>query len=204
MPILEEYLGETIELRARAVDFHSRETLSEPLRISVKGDQVPTVALSHPVEGSSWVAGLPIEMRADASDDVAVQSVEFYVNDRLIGTDLRAPFTGIYDSPVLTGTEQVITMHAVVKDSQGQSNESRPIQITLGKDEDRPVLNVVSPEVTRLEGDNNLSEVVENSEMIFKIAGFDNVGRDQAGIDRPAPGRQPLCIDRQSGRFAYW
>ena len=70
-----------------AVDYHQRETLSEVLRLQVKDDQPPTVAVAHPVEGASYVSGLPIELRANATDDLGVTQVDFSVNGSAIGTD---------------------------------------------------------------------------------------------------------------------
>ncbi|MCJ8273789.1 MAG: Ig-like domain-containing protein, partial [Psychrosphaera sp.] len=176
LPITPELLGETLALRARVVDYHNLESLSEVIRVAVKSDQAPTIAISHPVEGSSWVAGLPIELRAQASDDVAIAAVEFYVNEHLVGSDLRAPYNLPYQTTIITGTEQTLSIYAQVIDSQGNSAKSQTVTVTLGKDEERPVLNIVSPQVTRVEGQLSLSEVVENSEMVFKVAGFDNVG----------------------------
>jgi hypothetical protein len=92
LPIIEEQLGQTLKLQARVTDFHGEISLSELIRLPVKEDQPPSVALSHPTEGMSLVAGQVFELRANANDDINVSRVDFYIDDRLVGTDASAPY----------------------------------------------------------------------------------------------------------------
>ena len=73
LPIKQDWLGRTLELRARVVDLHQQSNLSEPLTLPVKGDQTPTVSFSHPVEGAHLVSGQPVELRANATDDLGLR-----------------------------------------------------------------------------------------------------------------------------------
>ncbi|MCW9016562.1 MAG: Ig-like domain-containing protein, partial [Kangiellaceae bacterium] len=182
LPIIEEHLGETLELYTRVTDFHKVVSQSEPVRIPVKADQAPSIGITNPIEGSSWVGGLPIEIRADASDDLSVEKVDFYVNDRLIGSDYRSPYSVVYETQSNNVQEQALLIYAIATDSKNQSSKSQTVNVTLGNDEERPVLNIVSPEVSNVSGENNISEVVELSETIVKIAGYDNVGATSAEI----------------------
>ena len=89
VPVVAEMLGTTLRFHLEAVDFHGLVSKSEELKLPVKADQPPNVAISNPVDGAHFVSGLPIEIRADATDDIHVQRVDFYVADRLAGSDTR-------------------------------------------------------------------------------------------------------------------
>ena len=53
------------------------------------------------------------------------------------------------------------------------------MNFTLGQDETPPVVNIVSPSITGTEGGEDVAEVIENSQIVLKIAGYDNVGVEQ-------------------------
>lgn len=76
----------------------------------------PTVALTEPTNGASFVAGDAIILAATASDaDCAVDRVEFYVGNTLLSTDFTAPFqrqwTALPGNHVLTA--KVIDSHGL-------------------------------------------------------------------------------------------
>lgn len=176
LPIAEDLLGSTLHLRARAIDFHQRVAETPVLNIRVKGDSPPDVAVSYPQQGSRFVAGLPIELRAEAVDDVGVSRVEFHADGRLLGSDSSAPYSFVYPSDGGIDREQTVTVTATAYDSKNQSRESVPVTFVLGKDEEPPVVNLVSPAVTLTEAGASIAEVVENSDVVLKATGYDNVG----------------------------
>src|SRR5690606_21557529 len=145
------------------------------ITVQVKDDQLPSVAVSHPVEGQKLVSGIAVELRANATDDLGVAQVDFYVNGKLVGTDHRAPFAVIYETPLLQGNEQPLTVKAVAKDSRGQEAESQIVNVTLGKDEDPPVINLVSPTINETGAGSDIAAVVESSDVLIKFSGYDNV-----------------------------
>ncbi|WP_087020827.1 Ig-like domain-containing protein [Thaumasiovibrio subtropicus] len=58
------------------------------------GNQPPQVAVTAPSDGAQLTDGTQITFTADASDaDGAVDRVEFYLNDVLVGDDTVAPYT---------------------------------------------------------------------------------------------------------------
>ncbi|RFA32307.1 hypothetical protein CAL65_20005 [Alkalilimnicola ehrlichii] len=173
--ITEEMLGDSLELQVRVVDFHGQVGHSEPVRVSVREDQPPTVALVSPTEGAHIVAGQPVELQALASDDTGVQRVDFYADGRLVGSDAAAPFSYVMATEAGVSREQVMTLQAVALDLRGQEGRSEPVQVVLGRDEERPVVNLVSPAVTGTEGGDSIAQVVEDSEIVLKVAGYDNV-----------------------------
>ncbi|MCG8435138.1 MAG: Ig-like domain-containing protein, partial [Gammaproteobacteria bacterium] len=176
IPIIEDMLGETLSIRAEVVDFHEKISKSSRVRVIPRADQAPNVALSHPVSGASFIAGLPIELRAEATDDVKIERVDFYVDGRLIGSDSRAPYTAVHETVEGLTREQTLTMFAVAVDNKEQTDTSAEVQVTLGLDEEPPVVNFASPPITFTEGGESLAEVVEDSEVVFKVTGFDNIG----------------------------
>ncbi|HEY9199158.1 MAG TPA: Ig-like domain-containing protein, partial [Gammaproteobacteria bacterium] len=179
VPVTEEQLGGVLTLRAEVVDYHESVAFSEPLRIPVHEDEPPSVALNHPVAGAHFVAGLPIELRAQAADDVGVARVDFYANGALVGSDARAPYTLAYEPPAVISHEQVLRLQAEAVDTQGQATRGVEIEVTLGLDEEPPVVNLVSPIVSGTEGGAELAEVIEDSEIVIKASGYDNVGVDR-------------------------
>ena len=171
-----EQLGDTLRFRAKITDYHQRIGYSEILKINVTGDQPPTVSISNPTEGASFVSGLPIPIRANAVDDLEIEKVDFFVNAQLVGSDRTAPYAYIYDTQKGIEQEQILTIHAAATDSSGKRAESNAVKVTLGHDEERPVINFASPEINTLEAGNDVAEIIENSEFVLKVTGYDNVG----------------------------
>jgi hypothetical protein len=175
VPIVDELLGDTLELSVRVFDYHEASFTSSPVRLSVKNDQPPQVALSYPVEGANFVAGLPIELRASATDDLQIRRVDFYVDDRLVGSDPTAPYSSVFETQGDIQREQVLAMHAIAIDSGDQSARSQTVSVTLGKDEDSPVVNIAAPPITGTDAGESIAEVIEASDVLIKATGFDNV-----------------------------
>ena len=185
----QEMLGTTLCLQLEAVDFHGLVSRSEEIKLPVRADQPPGVAIANPVEGAHFVSGLPIEIRADATDDVGVERVDFYVEDRLAGSDDRAPFSCQYETIKGLPVEQSLKIFAIAVDSRAQEGRSAEVFVTLGKDEQPPVVNIVSPVITMSAGGDEQAEVVEASELVLKVAGYDNVKVDRLelrGIEKQA------------------
>lgn len=61
----------------------------------------PSVSIDNPTDASSFVAGSNLAIAASASDsDGTVQSVSFYADGNLIGTDVSSPYTMSYVVPL--------------------------------------------------------------------------------------------------------
>lgn len=63
LDVSEEWLGDSISLSLKVIDHHGKRIQTEPVRIPVKADEAPTVAVSHPVDGQHITSGLPVELR---------------------------------------------------------------------------------------------------------------------------------------------
>lgn len=76
--ITEELIGQSLSMFAEVVDSGQRVSRSLPINVTVKEDRPPTVALSNPIQGASYVSGSIVELRANAADDIGVTRVEFF------------------------------------------------------------------------------------------------------------------------------
>ncbi|WP_435104212.1 Ig-like domain-containing protein [Arhodomonas sp. AD133] len=177
--IAEELQGQSLEIHLEGIDTHGEISKSQSVTIPVTGDQPPDVALARPQPGAHLVGGLSTELRAEATDDVEVSRVDFFVEDRLVGADESSPFSVSYEPPEISGEEQRLRLHAVAVDSAGQQRASAPVEVTLGADEQSPVVNVVSPPVAKTEGGESIAPVIENAEVVVKASGYDDVEVDR-------------------------
>jgi hypothetical protein len=109
--------------------------LSEPSNeamATVTADTTPpTVSLSHPLPGST-VSG-EVTIRADAFDNIAVASVQFFVNGLTIGSetpvDTTPPYTATWATRISgNGT---YTLTAVARDANGNQTMSAPVTVTV-------------------------------------------------------------------------
>jgi len=84
------------------------------------GDNVPpTVAITYPIPGAtlSWIVGVTV----DASDNIGVTKVEFYVNNTLAFTDTAPPYQ--YDWNTAALPDGPYTLKAVAWDAGGNTAE---------------------------------------------------------------------------------
>ncbi len=120
------------------------------IEFSVGNDDTvpPTVALTAPTEGE--VLSGVVLVSADASDDVAVDRVEFYADlgtpeEALLGTASTSPYSIDWNTmPAVQGAHQ-LTARAF--DTGGNSTDSAPVNVTLDNPVDTtpPVLSVTAP-----------------------------------------------------------
>jgi Bacterial Ig-like domain/Bacterial Ig domain len=81
----------------------------------------PTVAVTAPPAGST-VSGTAVTISANATDNVAVDHVDFLVNGVSVGSDSSSPYSTIWDSTTVQNGPATITAHAV--DTAGNSADS--------------------------------------------------------------------------------
>jgi len=81
---------------------------------------VPTVAITQPTNGSTFIEGSNIEIKADATDDNMVMKVEFYQNGNKVGEDTEAPYTHMLSS-VEAGNYELM---AKATDDEGNTSSS--------------------------------------------------------------------------------
>lgn len=54
--------------------------------------QPPTVRITSPDPGATWVEGAPLTVTVEATDDIAVAGVELLLNGQVVATDATAPY----------------------------------------------------------------------------------------------------------------
>ena len=118
--------------------FHSSEYLADPtlrpklaIRYSHDGSAVnrpPSVSLTTPLDGASYLSGDTIELSATASDsDGSVTRVEFYQGSTRLGEDTTAPYTFTWSNPTI-GSH---TLTAVATDDDGDQTTSPSVTVTV-------------------------------------------------------------------------
>jgi hypothetical protein len=95
----------------------------------IKGIDVtpPTSTITSPTNGASLSRNTNITFTADATDNAAVQSVEFRINNTLKCTDATAPYTCSWKTPNIPGS---YTLKAKAIDKAG-NNTTDTITVTV-------------------------------------------------------------------------
>jgi hypothetical protein len=107
-----------LTLGATAVDFGNNVGVAGDVVINVIPDPLPTVSITSPQEGDTVIEESTITIRADASDNVQVVGVDFFVDGMLEATDTFAPFSTPFVVPV--GVSFLI-IEATATDNLGNS-----------------------------------------------------------------------------------
>ncbi len=96
-------------LTSKATDNQNAVTTSSPITItvSVPANQLPVVSITQPTNNQQFIAPANVTINATASDnDGTISKVEFYNGTTLLGTDLTAPYSFIWQN-VAVGTYQI-------------------------------------------------------------------------------------------------
>ena len=96
--------------------------------IAVHPNAPPTVQLTTPTSGASFIDPETIAISADADDsDGTIKSVKFFADGALLGTTTREPYSvKWHDAPIGT-----FHLTAVATDNRGASTTSAPVSITV-------------------------------------------------------------------------
>src|SRR5882724_3188401 len=100
-------------------------TRSDVISVNVQNavaNAAPTVSVASPSSGQT-VSGNAVAYAANASDDVAVARVDFFIDSTSLGSKTSAPYSGTLDSTTLANGTHVLK--AVAYDAQGLSATSQ-------------------------------------------------------------------------------
>ncbi len=112
-------LPDPVTLELRAVDARGHTALTSAVSVHVVADAPPAVSWLEPAAGS-YVEGTLLTLRADASDDLGVASVEFRADGVTVATDVLPPWEAQWH--VSAGTAGVpILLEAIATDTAGQT-----------------------------------------------------------------------------------
>jgi len=134
---------------ARAYDDKGAVTISSPVAVTVGGTTVgnnaPTVSLTSPSNGASFVPPATITVTATASDsDGSISKVEFYNGSSLLSTVTTSPYSATFTG-VPAGT-YILTARAY--DNQGLSTTSTVATVTVSSTttaNKAPTVSLTSP-----------------------------------------------------------
>lgn len=88
----------------------------------------PTVTITNPGNNSSFVRGTEVTIEVTATSNVGIADVEFYVDDKSIGTDSSEPFSINWDTTA--NLEGYHVIRVVAYDNDGLSGENQ-VTVTL-------------------------------------------------------------------------
>lgn len=117
-------------------------------------DNPPAVSITSPPDGAMVSGGVTIE--ADASDDIGVIQVEFFVDGSPLETVYAFPYSTTWDSSSVFDGEHAITAEAT--DTIGQK-VGDSISLTVDNVNDSPVANA-GPDQTVSDADGTGAEIV--------------------------------------------
>lgn len=129
-------------------------------------DNPPTVTITNPLDGSA-VSGT-VEINADATDDIGVAQVDFYVGTSLIGTDTSSPYSVSWDSTSVADGTYTITATAIDTASQTASNS---IIVNVDNYNDSPVANAGSDQTVSDGDGNGVESVTLNGSASYDLDG---------------------------------
>ena len=115
-------------LTAQATDDAGAVTTSGGRMITVRGNTAPTVALTSPATGASFIAPATVTVTADAADsDGTIASVEFFVNGSSIGGSTAAPYAATWNP----STPGDYTLTAIALDNNGAATTSASRTVSI-------------------------------------------------------------------------
>jgi subtilisin family serine protease len=150
-------------LYAVAFDAAGNSTGSAVANVTVD-NLAPTVSLTAPAYGSV-VSGSAVALTANATDNVAVAKVEFYLDSNiLLGADTTAPYSFNWNST--TYPSGAHTLYAVATDTAGNPAASASVAVTV--DNAVPTVTITSPL--------NNASVTRNTTVTIAANATDNLG----------------------------
>jgi len=115
-------------ITARATDNAGGQTTSTGVNISVGVVVPPTVSITSPANGATFVlSSTPVTIAANAADsDGTVSQVEFFVDGTSVGVDNSSPYSFNWSATV--GNK---TLTAVATDNSNATTTSAPVNISV-------------------------------------------------------------------------
>jgi hypothetical protein len=131
----------TYSITARAYDNFNLSTTSTAVSITVNNNQAPTVTLTSPTNGSTYIAPASVTISATANDtDGSISKVEFYQGTTLLNSDDTAPYT--YNWTGVTAGTYSVTAKAY--DNFNLVTTSTAVSITVNNNQ-APTITLTAP-----------------------------------------------------------
>ena len=129
----------------------------------------PTVSLTAPSAGAT-VSGSSVTLSANASDNVAVSSVQFKVDGTSVTTDTGSPYTYAWDSTTVANGTHTIT--AVATDSSGNTTTSSSVSVTVNNTGN---INIGETTITPSADNGNANLVLAQQATLFQSASIQSL-----------------------------
>jgi hypothetical protein len=131
----------TYALTAKAVDNLNAQTISDTVKITVHANQLPSIAITEPVQGTVLIAPAYATIKATATDgDGSIQKVAFYLGATLLETDSVPPFSVDWKN-ISAG---IYTLTAIATDNLGAASTSAPVGINVNVNSP-PSIDITEP-----------------------------------------------------------
>ncbi len=118
----------SLEIFATATDDIGATTDSDTISLNSSVGTGPTVSISSPTEGASFIPGFDLDIRADAADaDGLVDDVEFFVNGVSIESVSSFPFSTTFTLP----SPGNFTFTATATDNAGNIGFSQAVNVSV-------------------------------------------------------------------------
>lgn len=163
-------LGSQHLLQALASDAAGNSTVAAlTVTITAPADTTaPMVSFQQPLAGAAIALSTGEQVTVNASDNIGVASVNFYVDGALLGTSTIAPYSFTWNTSSLAGGSSH-TLRAVAADQAGNSAEaSIGVTIALPRDVTPPSVSFLAPQASGKVGQ-SIGEAIS-------INASDNVG----------------------------
>jgi peptidoglycan/xylan/chitin deacetylase (PgdA/CDA1 family) len=163
-----------VAITAQATDRAGNTTLSKGILVTVSNipptdTTPPTVSLTAPAANAT-ISG-NVSVTASASDDVAVQHVDFLLDGELLSTALASPYSTSWDTS--TATEGAHSLTARASDTSGNATTSAAVSVTV--DRTAPTVSVSAPlAAADVSGSVSLQATATDNEGLAQVEFFVN------------------------------
>ena len=139
----------THTITAKATDTGGLSTTSTSVSITVNApvDQPPTVSITSPSDGATFLDTDTITFTADASDDHGVTRVDYLEGRTLLGSADTAPYTV---QKILAAGTHIIFAHAIDTANQVGTSQSITITVNPTTQNQPPTVSLSSPQSTNV------------------------------------------------------
>ncbi|HUS34202.1 MAG TPA: Ig-like domain-containing protein [Verrucomicrobiae bacterium] len=172
-------------ITARATDNAGLTTTSSARTITVNApaNQPPSVSITSPANGATFLATDTITINANATDDGSIATVEFFSDGDLIGTDSTFRYSITANLPA--GAHSLI---ARATDNNGLTTFSDAVGITVNSANQSPSVSISSPQAgttISITGTVTLSATATDDGQIAQVEFFN--GSNSIAVDTTAP-----------------
>jgi hypothetical protein len=119
-------------ITATARDTSGNTTTSAPVMVTVNNGVIdttpPTVSITQPLNGALVTRRSVVTITANASDNVGVTKVEFYISGTLLGTTNTAPYS--IDWQVPAAKNKTYSIQTKAYDAAGNTSTSNIVTVT--------------------------------------------------------------------------